>query len=760
MLRAAWRGMPIAAVLSLVLATGALGYVFTSQANAAAEHVHRRDRQDQQEVLAGLARQYLLLSAKDAHDYANSLTWSLRPNDPRDAAKLQTFVSRTTLLNYGAAVMSVSGDVLDAVATDAAGLPPVSDAGYQPLKSALLAGQPGVSALMPIKDGHVVAIGVPIGTGAQVRAVFVGYFRAETSALQTYLAQLHYGRTGAGLMVDGAGQVVASSDAHLIGSSVMRGPVAPALHSPKPAWVRFAADQQRMVMSIHPVVVGGWYAATQQSEPEFYGAIRAGNLRVKRALLALVALVAALLTAGGFMRRASLRRFHDQLSHQAFHDAVTGLPNRLAFVQRLTAAVAEDRRGRHRAAVLYLDLDRFKVANDSLGHDIGDLLLVSVARRLETVVRGSDFLARMGGDEFTVLLEPVDDPRPAIEAAERILGALQDPFEIGDRLLHVGASIGICVSTGHETAQDMLRQADLAMYRAKARGRATYQVFEPDLAASAQLRLWAEAELRAAIHDGGFVLHYQPVVDLADAHIVGLEALVRWQHPHRGLLPPGDFIPLAEDTDLIVPLGAWVLGEATRQAAEWRTATSADLTISVNVSGRQLARGTEFVNDVAAALDASGLPAAALVLEVTETVIIEGGTELVETVAALRGLGVNFAIDDFGTGYSSLSHLKRFTVANLKLDRSFVADVVDNKADRSIARSVVQLAKDLDLRVTAEGIETPEQLDTLRKMGCHDGQGFFLSAPKPAADIRPLLEGTMVMPRRRPRRRATIAAVA
>jgi diguanylate cyclase (GGDEF)-like protein/PAS domain S-box-containing protein len=433
------------------------------------------------------------------------------------------------------------------------------------------------------------------------------------------------------------------------------------------------------------------------------------------------------------------RAFQEQLTHQAYHDALTKLPNRALFQSRLDVALARASRRQNTIAVLFVDLDRFKVINDSLGHETGDELLVAVAERLSHAVRGEDTVARMSGDEFTVLLEEVEDETEAARVARRIIDDIRQPIDLGGHQVFVGASVGIALShNGEDRAEDLLRDADLAMYRAKERGRSRYEVFETTMGARARLRLDLEAELRRALDNDELVLHYQPEVSLVSGRIVGTEALVRWEHPERGLLMPDEFIPVAEETGLILALGRQVLERACRQAEQWQQKFPTDppRRMSVNISGRQL---PTLLSDVRRVLDRTGLDPQSVVLEIIESVVMDDPEAAIPTFKALRELGVSLAIDDFGTGYSSLSWLKHFPISTLKLDKSFVQGLGVDEADRAIAQSVLTMAECLDVSVTAEGVETAEQALELVRLGCRHGQGYHFARPQPPADLEHLL---------------------
>jgi diguanylate cyclase (GGDEF)-like protein len=422
--------------------------------------------------------------------------------------------------------------------------------------------------------------------------------------------------------------------------------------------------------------------------------------------------------------------------HQALHDPLTGLPNRLLLADRIEHALARDTRSGGRLVLVFLDLDMFKVVNDGLGHTAGDALLVEVAHRLGSVVRAGDTLARFGGDEFAILFEDV----PADEVgdlATRVTSCLGDPFHFQGREVTVTASIGVARATAGATALSMLRDADAAMHRAKAAGRDRVVHFHTDMHHQDTARLDTEAELRLAVDRGELRAHYQPVLDVGTETILGVEALIRWQHPTRGLLPPSEFIPLAEETGLIVPLGAWILDHVLAQARRVRDQypAAADLWVAVNLSARQL-HTPGLVDDIALALDRNRIPPAQLHLEITESVVMNNLDTTQDTLHGLRSLGVHLAVDDFGTGYSSLAYLKQLPVSTLKIDRSFITDLGNpDSTDWPIVDAITNLATALHLDVIAEGVETREQLHALRTLRVPAAQGYYWSRPKPARDL-------------------------
>jgi diguanylate cyclase (GGDEF)-like protein len=432
-----------------------------------------------------------------------------------------------------------------------------------------------------------------------------------------------------------------------------------------------------------------------------------------------------------------------QLTHQAFHDALTGLANRALFRDRLGHAMARAR-GAGGYGVLFVDLDDFKTVNDSLGHAAGDDLLREMTGRLRTCLRDGDTAARLGGDEFAILLEDVEDDEHCIEIARRLLEALAVPFQIGENEVTTGASIGIAVGkAGPATPEDLMRNADLALYDAKNAGKNRYAVFAPTMHEAALARLSLTSDLRHALERNELVVHYQPLVDLESAKIIGLEALVRWNHPELGMLQPGQFIALAEETGLIVPLGRMVLQTALRETVRWQRDHGAhsELHIAVNVSGKQL-QDAGIVEDVRLAIKASGIAASTVVLEITESVLLPGDGVIVERLHALAALGVHLYIDDFGTGYSSLSYLQNLPVNGLKLAQEFVETLPGSETESGLVRTIKDLAGTLGLSaVIAEGIERPEQWRSLLSLGYSVGQGFHLAVPMPAERIPTFLSG-------------------
>jgi diguanylate cyclase (GGDEF)-like protein/PAS domain S-box-containing protein len=436
------------------------------------------------------------------------------------------------------------------------------------------------------------------------------------------------------------------------------------------------------------------------------------------------------------------KAFEDRLAHQSMHDPLTELPNRALFLDRLDLAIARCRRTHAQVAVLFVDLDRFKNVNDSFGHDAGDELLVGVAHRLQDALRPGDTVARFGGDEFTILCEDLPHGSAgdrALEIAQRLRASLARPFAVRDAETYVGISVGIALTeNGNEAADELLRDADVAMYHAKELGGGRVEVFDETMRARALARHATENALHRAIERGELRVFYQPVIALDDARCIGAEALVRWQHPERGLVPPAEFIALAEDTGLIVPLGEWVLEVAAAQAAHWQLDHGDDFVVSINLSARQLVE-PRFADQVADVIAKSGVHASNLCLEITETAFMEDAEAVMRVIEEMREFGVRFAIDDFGTGYSSLGYLKRFSVDTVKIDRAFVDGLADNPDDVAIVTAVVGLAHALGLRVVAEGVETEQQLAALLELDCDEAQGYFFAPPQPAADLEALV---------------------
>lgn len=456
-----------------------------------------------------------------------------------------------------------------------------------------------------------------------------------------------------------------------------------------------------------------------------------------------------------------LRGSQEALSHQAYHDALTGLPNRRRFRERVAKALqggAPDR-----VVVLAVDLDGFKTVNDTLGHAAGDKLLVEVADRLLNSTRGCDMVARLGGDEFAVLLENVWDEHDAVVVAERVIRTIRTPFALGDRLTVIGTSVGMArgsirdgdaqIATSRSGGANdtmprdpidaLMRDADLAMYRAKTLGKGRWARFEPSMHEAAAARRALEADLRLAIANGKLELHFQPIISLESDEVVGVEALARWNHPERGMIPPNDFIPIAEESGLILPMGRWVLREACRQGAIWQRerrqhAAKSPLLVTVNVSSRQL-QDPRFEHDVREALAACELERGTLVLELTESAVIDPSEATRERLAALKSLGALLAIDDFGTGYSALSYLHDFPIDVLKIDRAFIDGLARGGAQGALARTILALGEALSLRTIAEGVERLEQRDSLQGMGCEMGQGYLFARPLPAAAVDALI---------------------
>ncbi len=424
---------------------------------------------------------------------------------------------------------------------------------------------------------------------------------------------------------------------------------------------------------------------------------------------------------------AQLQTAKDQMDHLAHHDVLTDLPNRILLQDRLGQAIELSRRQGRKLAVMFMDLDRFKHINDSLGHAIGDQLLQSVAQRLVGCVRHSDTVSRQGGDEFVLLLSYIEHSEDAAHSAQKILATITLPHRIDQHDLHISASIGISIFPDDgQDAETLIKSADTAMYSAKENGRNNYKFFEQNMNDFAVQRQSIEAGLRRALARQKFVLHYQPKINFHSGAIVGVEALIRWQHPELGLLPPAQFISIAEDCGLILPIGRWVLLEACRQIKVWQTAGLAPITVAVNTSALEL-HARDFLENMRTTLDDTGLAPRYLEIELTESVLMRDAESTGVLLHALTDLGVKLAVDDFGTGYSSLSYLRRFPINTLKIDQSFVNHITSNQDDAAIVSAVISMGKSLKQRVIAEGVETAEQYDFLLSQNCDEGQGFYFS---------------------------------
>jgi diguanylate cyclase (GGDEF)-like protein len=431
----------------------------------------------------------------------------------------------------------------------------------------------------------------------------------------------------------------------------------------------------------------------------------------------------------------SLQEANAELQRIVLHDALTKLPNRVLLADRIEQAVQACKRGSRLCAVLFVDLDRFKTVNDSLGHFVGDELLRAVAERLRSTVRQEDTVSRLGGDEFVILLRGVAHADDAVRVARKIIEVVSQPIRSHGHEMHVTCSVGISLFPHHgESAEALITSADVAMYHVKKSRRNDFEFFTPEMKMFFPKRMALENELRKALEHKQFVLHYQPQIDVMNGELTGMEALLRWHHPERGVVMPAEFIPLAEETGLIVPLGRWVLHEACSQNKAWQNQGLQSLRVAVNISGVQFQQ-KDLVDSIARALSESGLDPRCLELEITESVIMQNAPEAIVMLEKLSNMGVDISIDDFGTGYSSLSYLKRFSIDSLKIDQSFIRNVSSDQDDAAIVKAIIALAHSLRLRVVAEGVEHEEQLQFLRSLGNDEYQGYFHSKPLPAAEF-------------------------
>ncbi|HYP24248.1 MAG TPA: EAL domain-containing protein [Actinomycetota bacterium] len=614
--------------------------------------------------------------------------------------------------------------VLDAEGTLLAVHPPKPEilgsdlaAEYDHLAGAV-AGRTSVSDVVPsAAEGiPIVGIATPYETRHGSR-VFSGAFDVSTTPLKPYLESLIPIEDGSALLVDGTGKVVAASE-----------PGRDAIRSWSTGYVEEGGTERYVAAA--DVAGTNWTLLASAPRAELLQPLEKGDQLawVLLAGLALTGLLVVVLLVG-------LRARRRQLERRATECPVTGLANRASIEARIAHALRRGQRTGELLGVLYLDVDDFKVVNDTHGHGVGDELLRVLARRLEDATRATDTPSRIGGDEFAVLLEDIAAPTDAMRVATRVMYELEQPVVIDGVSLNVHASIGIAVSTASgATAASLLRDADAAMYKAKNDGKARIEVFEAELRQQIAAELELEADLRNAIVREQLDLHYQPIVDLASNEVVSMEALLRWHHPVRGDVPPAVFIPIAERNGLIVDIGRFVLRRACAQLGVW-SRSAGPVRMCVNVSARQL-RDRSLVGDVTEALAAAGVEPGSLTLEITETSLVQDNPVTSESLRRLKELGVTIAVDDFGAGYSSLSYLRRFPIDVLKIDRELVAGITGAAGEAALARAVVQLGQTLGLGIVAEGIESRDQLDALAALGCRTGQGFYFAKPAPAAAVK------------------------
>jgi diguanylate cyclase (GGDEF)-like protein len=429
-----------------------------------------------------------------------------------------------------------------------------------------------------------------------------------------------------------------------------------------------------------------------------------------------------------------------RLIYDALHDSLTGLPNRTLLMERIDFAIQRSRNSDYLFALLFIDLDRFKVVNDSLGHSVGDKLLIAIARLLPEDLRDTDTVARLGGDEFVILLDDIEDLTDAIQLGDRLQDRLSLPFTLEEQVIFTSASIGIALSsTGYQNSSQLLRDADIAMYRAKNKGKARSEVFDRDMYLQTLKTIELERNLRLALKHGQLSLHYQPIISLADSTLAGFEALIRWKHPQQGFISPGDFIPIAEDNGLIVPIGDWILNEACQQLVDWQQEYAsipeiANLKISVNVASQQL-QEPNFMAKLDKILQKTGLNPSCLRLEITERILVDSGQNTQNTISQIEQRKIKLSIDDFGTGYSSLSYLHRLPIDNLKIDRSFVDNLNSDVKNLEIVKTIIALAHTLGMDAIAEGVETIEQVRQLKALNCEYAQGYLFAKPLPAEEI-------------------------
>jgi diguanylate cyclase (GGDEF)-like protein/PAS domain S-box-containing protein len=596
--------------------------------------------------------------------------------------------------------------------------------------------------VLAIQDARGEGVDVPVVVGCSVALFLLATFRM--GGLVTALEALHRERSDSRVqrLVQNASDVITICDA---GSTIRY--QTPSVERVL-GWRAEELVGSRLVELVHPDdvdQVGVLFSATGRQRQ---GDAVECRVRRKDGSWMVAETVAAEVDEAGVRDLVLTTRdvtdrkaLEEQLTHQAFHDDLTGLANRALFTDRVDHALTRRDRSPSSMALLLLDLDDFKDVNDSLGHAAGDELLQVVAERLSGCLRASDTAARLGGDEFAVLLEDLDDTTKAGDLAERVLVALRHPVTLQDRQVVPSASVGIALvdPDRRQDAEELLRNADVAMYTAKRQGKGRAEFFMPGMYAGLVQRLELTADLRRAVEDGELTVHYQPIVELDGARVVGVEALARWRHPLRGMVSPDEFIPLAEETGLIGSIGRQILQQACAQAARWRRHPAGlSLTVNVNLAVRQLL-DAGIVDQVAGVLAATGLPPAALTLEITESALAEDKEDAVERLWALKRLGVRLAVDDFGTGYSSLSRLRRFPIDSLKIPKPFVDGLLRGSEDSALARTIIDLSARLQMPVVAEGIEQRDQWTELRRLGCQLGQGFYFARPLDAEALTALL---------------------